>query len=235
MSYLSSQLYIKLLRDNLGRITLIQVAVRNCEVDYISFYHNLTNRILQKKKNLRRKKKMNSRCIRQPCVRQMSNRKTIQTCARVTAECDGDDGEREEERTTGREAGKGLEKHRGGRWNNRINCFLKKGYDRSERLSRCGIAINSSPRNATGQVVERGSQRTQAREVERSADLREEVRKTKRGREKMRDVCRCMDKFVAKYRNIDTPLVSINVVKIYCCVVSDIYIAIASLTRHISL
>jgi len=39
--------------------------------------------------------------------------------------------------------------------NNRINCFFKKGYNGSEGLSRCGIAINSSSENATGQVVER--------------------------------------------------------------------------------
>lgn len=80
---------------------------------------------------------------------------------------------KKEEEPSREKTGKGLEKHRGERRNNRINCFLKKGYDRSEGLSLCGIAINSSPENAAGQVVERVV-REQAREAERSADLREE-------------------------------------------------------------
>lgn len=64
--------------------------------------------------------------------------------------------------------------------NNRINCFFKEGYNGSEGLSRCGIAINSSSGNATGQVVERVVR-------ERARGRR---RRWFREREKKRDVCR---------------------------------------------
>lgn len=89
-------------------------------------------------------------------------------------------------------------------------------------LSRCGITINSSSGNATGQVVERV---VRERERRFRADL-------ERGRKS--ETCVDTDKFVAKYRNIGTFLVSINVVRIYCRVVNSIYIVIASGTTHSS-
>lgn len=109
--------------------------------------------------------------------------------------------------------------------NNRINCFFKKGYNGSEGLSRCGIAINSSSENATGQVVERVVRERVWEGGGRGADL-------ERGRKS--EICVDADKFVAKYRNIGTLLVSINVVRIYCRVVNSIYIVIASVTTHSS-
>lgn len=156
----------------------------------------------------------------------MSNWKTIETCARLAAEGDGDikgwkreGGKRDPERNRKRPRGTSKRKT-----NNRINCFFKERYNGSEGLSRCGIAINSSSGNATGQVVERVV-RERAREGERGTDL-EKGRKS--------ETCVDTDKFVAKYRNISTLLVSINVARIYCRVVNSIYIVIASNTTHSS-
>lgn len=74
-------------------------------------------------------------------------------------------------------------------------------------------------------MVERVVRERAWEEGGRGADL-------ERGRKS--EICVDADKFVAKYRNIGTLLVSINVVRIYCRVVNSIYIVIASVTTHSS-
>lgn len=54
-------------------------------------------------------------------------------------------------------------------------------------------------------------------------------------KERKSETCIDVDKFVAKYRDIGTPLISINVVKIYCRVVNSIYILQFCPEQHISL
>lgn len=132
---------------------------------------------------------------------------------------EGERGERDPERNRKRPRGTSKRKT-----NNRINCFFKERYKGSEGLSQCGIAINSSSINANGQVVERVV-RERVREGRGGTDL-EKGRKS--------EMCVDTDKFVAKYRNIGTLLVSINVVRIYCRVVNSIYIVIVSGTTHSS-